>query len=74
MVALSEGCHNSKEMIHICFRTIQYLVKTYRVNVIITESGFPESRIVYDYLQGNIFTPEEINQVFNKGINIMYLE
>lgn len=74
VVALSEGCHNSKEMMDIQFRIIRYLVKNHGFNVVMTESGFPESRIVYDYINGSMCAIEDSNRVFDKGMNIMYSE
>ena len=72
VVALSEGCHNNKEMMDIHFRIIKYLVKNHGFNVVMAESGFPESRIAHDYIYGSGCSKEEKNRVYEKGLNIMY--
>ena len=51
-VALSEGFHNCKEMMSLHYRIIRYLRAYHAFNTVLSESGLPESRIIYDYVQG----------------------
>jgi|GEM_PF-6385881 len=67
VVALSEGFHNCKEMMHLHERLIQYLITEKGFNTVITESGLPESRLVDNYIQG-----KDEAHVFTAGINKMY--
>jgi erythromycin esterase-like protein len=68
VVAISEGFHNCKEMMQLHERLIQYLVQEKGFNTVITESGMPESRMVYDFIQGK----EVTGNVYKEGFNKMY--
>lgn len=68
VVALSEGFHNCKEMMQLHERLIHYLVEEKGFNIVMTESGFPESRMVYDFIQGK----EVSGDVYTEGFNKMY--
>ena len=52
IVALSEGCHNSKQMMSLHHRIVRHLVENCGFNVVATETGLPESRLIHDYVQG----------------------
>ena len=68
VVAISEGFHNCKEMMQLHERLIRYLVEEKGFNTVMTESGLPESRMVYDYIQGK----KVEGNVYKQGINKMY--
>jgi len=68
VVAISEGFHNCKEMMQLHERLIRYLVKEKGFNTVMTESGFPESRMVYDFIHGK----EVQGDVYTEGFNKMY--
>jgi erythromycin esterase len=68
VVAISEGFHNCKEMMQLHERLIRYLVQEKGFNTVITESGFPESRMVYDFIQGK----KVEGNVYKQGFNKMY--
>lgn len=68
VVAISEGFHNCKEMMQLHERLIRYLVEEKGFNTVMTESGLPESRMVYDFIQGK----EVKGNVYTEGFNKMY--
>lgn len=70
VVVLSEGFHNCKETLSLHHRLIKYLVEHHGFNTVVTESGLPESRLIYDYIQGK---PVPENH-WKLGINKMYGE
>ena len=53
IVALSEGCHNSKQMMSLHHRIVKYLISHCGFTIVATESGLPESKLVFDYVQNN---------------------
>ena len=66
VVVLSEGFHNCKEMMQLHERLIRYLVEHKGFNTVMTESSFPESNLVYNYLQGKKVEGDIYEQGFNK--------
>lgn len=68
VVAISEGFHNCKEMMQLHDRLIRYLVEEKGFNTVMTESGLPESRMVYNFIQGEKVT----GNVYKEGVNKMY--
>lgn len=68
VLALSEGFHNCKEMMQLHERLIRYLVEEKGFNTVMTESGFPESRMVYDFIHGK----DVKGDVYKQGFNKMY--
>lgn len=68
VVAISEGFHNCKEMMQLHERLIKYLVKEKGFNTVMTESGFPESRMVYNFIKGK----QVKGNVYKEGFNKMY--
>ena len=52
IVALSEGCHNSRQTMSLHHRVVRHLVENCGFNVVATETGLPESRLIHDYVQG----------------------
>ncbi|MFT2091516.1 erythromycin esterase family protein [Paraglaciecola sp. 2405UD69-4] len=70
VVALSEGFHNSKEMMQLHERMIKYLVENHGFNTVATETGLPESRLIYDYVQGK---PKQ-DDMWKNGLNSLYSE
>lgn len=67
-VALSEGFHNCKEMMELHYRIVRYLIENHGFNTVLTESGLPESRMIYDYVQGK----EAGDGMWESGLNKMY--
>lgn len=51
-VILSEGCHNCAEMMTLHHRIVRHLVTECGFNTVVTETGLPESRDIYDYVLG----------------------
>ena len=83
VVALTEGCHNSKEMMQLHHRLVCHLVEYHNFTTIVTESGLPESKLVHDYILGEIdedeasFASSSVvskEQMYQKGLNRMYSE
>ncbi|MEP2651145.1 MAG: erythromycin esterase family protein, partial [Paraglaciecola sp.] len=70
VVALSEGFHNSKEMMQLHERMIKYLVENHGFNTVATETGLPESRLIYNYVQGK----PEPEDMWKNGLNSLYSE
>ena len=68
VIALSEGFHNCKEMLQLHHRMIRYLVEEHGFNTVVTESGLPESRLAYDYVQNRSVA----GNPWEDGINKMY--
>ena len=56
IVALSEGCHNSKQMMSLHHRIVRHLVEHCGFNVVATETALPESRLIHDYVQARYST------------------
>lgn len=52
IVAVSEAAHNVKEFISTNAAIVEYLIKNKGFNTVVVESGFPESRVVHDYILG----------------------
>ena len=69
-VAISEGFHNCKEMMSFHHRIIRYLIEECGFNIVLSESGFPESLYINDYIQGKSL-PDEID-LWKNGLNKMY--
>ena len=67
-VALSEGFHNCKEIMSLHFRIIRYLIENHGFNTVLSESGLPESRMIYDYVQGK----DASENMWEVGLNKMY--
>ncbi|MEP1383868.1 MAG: erythromycin esterase family protein [Paraglaciecola sp.] len=70
VVALSEGFHNSKEMMQLHERMIKYLVENHGFNTVATETGLPESRLIYNYVQGK----PQPEGMWKNGLNSVYSE
>jgi erythromycin esterase-like protein len=68
-VALSEGFHNCKEMMSLHCRLIRYLIEFHGFNIVLSESGLPESRLIEDYISGEKEVPKNL---WDRGINKMY--
>lgn len=68
VVAVSEAAHNVKEFISTNAAIVEYLVKNKGFNTIVVESGFPESRIVHDYILGK----QVDKATWIGGLNEMY--
>jgi erythromycin esterase len=68
VIAISEGFHNCKEMMQLHERLIRYLVEEKGFNTVMAESGLPESRMVYDFIQGKNVQ----GNVYVDGFNKMY--
>ncbi|CAB9515054.1 Erythromycin esterase [Seminavis robusta] len=73
VVAISEGCHNSREMLTLCHKMVRLLVE-FGFNTIISETAFPEARLIFDYVQGKYSptTKEEKEEMYRQGLNQMY--
>ena len=72
IVALSEGCHNSRQMMSLHHRIVRHLVEHCGFNVVATETGLPESRLIHDYVQNRPVTDVEV--MYKSGLNKMYSE
>jgi erythromycin esterase len=73
VVALSEGCHNSREMMRLHFRLVRHLVEKHNFTTVVTESGLPESRLIFDYVNGAELAEEDAGEeMYRKGLNKMY--
>ena len=68
VVVLGEGFHNCREMMSLHHRIIRYLVEHHGFNTVMTETGLPESRITYDYVQGK----EISTNVWERGLVKFY--
>ncbi len=68
LLVLSEGFHNCKEMMQLHHRLIKYLVEVHGYNTIITESGLPESRVIYNYIKGK----PAFNNMWETGLSKIY--
>lgn len=51
VVVLSEPCHNGREILSLHHRMVRYLVQRHGFQTIVTETGLPESRLIWDYVQ-----------------------
>ena len=71
IVALSEGCHNSKQMMSLHHRIVKYLISHCGFTIVATESGLPESKLVFDYVQNNEEV-DNVETVYKEGLNKMY--
>ena len=72
IVALSEGCHNNKEMMLLHRRIIKYLIENCGFTIVATETGLPESRLIFDYVQNQPVS--DVEAMYKKGLNKMYAE
>ena len=72
IVALSEGCHNNKEMMLLHHRIIKYLIENCGFTIVATETGLPESRLIFDYVQNQPVS--DVESMYKKGLNKMYAE
>ena len=52
VVAVSESAHNVKEFITVNTDIAKYLIENKGFDIVVTESAFPESMVVNDYIQG----------------------
>jgi erythromycin esterase len=68
VVAISEGFHNCKEMLQLHERLIRYLIEEKGFTIVMTESGMPESREIYNYIQGG----DAKHNMYQTAINKMY--
>jgi len=68
VVLLSEGFHNCQEMLQLQSQLIPYLVANKGFNVVVTESGFPESTYMNDY----IHSKDTIPNLWKRSIEQMY--
>ena len=68
VVAISEGFHNCKEMMTLNYKIIKYLVENKGFNVVMAETGLPESRLVDNYIKGQTVKKD----VWKYGLNKMY--
>eukprot|EP00092_Neocalanus_flemingeri_P010380 GFUD01011187.1.p1 GENE.GFUD01011187.1~~GFUD01011187.1.p1 ORF type:complete len:474 (+),score=89.91 GFUD01011187.1:24-1424(+) len=73
VVALSEGCHNSRQMMSLHHRIVKYLIEHCGFTIVATESGLPESKLIWDYVQ-NKGAGNDTEQVYKTGLNKMYSE
>ena len=71
IVALSEGCHNNKQMMSLHDRIIRYLMENCGFTIVATESGLPESKLIHDYVQNNAVV-EDVEAMYQIGLNKMY--
>jgi len=75
IVALSEGCHNSRQMMSLHHRIVKYLVEHCGFTIVATESGLPESKRVWKYVQNHSNDDEvDVEQMYKSGLNKMYSE
>ena len=72
IVALSEGCHNNKQMMSLHDRIIRYLIEYCGFTIVATESGLPESKLIHDYVQNNVAVVEDVEAMYQFGLNKMY--
>jgi erythromycin esterase-like protein len=70
VVLLSEGFHNCEEMLQLQAQIIPYLITHKGFNTVVTESGFPESAYMNDYIHGK----DTIPNLWERSINSMYYE
>lgn len=70
VVLLSEGFHNCQEMLQLQTQLIPYLIAKKGFNTVVTESGFPESKYMNDYIHGK----DTIPNLWERSINDMYYE
>lgn len=68
VVAISEGFHNCKEMMKLNYKIIKYLIEKKGFNVVMAETGLPESRLVDNYIKGQ----KVHKDVWKFGLNKMY--
>jgi erythromycin esterase-like protein len=70
VVLLSEGFHNCQEMLQLQTQLIPYLITKKGFNTVVTESGFPESKYINDYIHGQ----DTIPNLWERSIGSMYSE
>ena len=63
IVALSEGCHNNKQMMSLHDRIIRYLIEYCGFTIVATESGLPESKLIHDYVQNKVAVVEDVEAI-----------
>lgn len=68
VVLLSEGFHNCEEMLELQSILIPYLINEKGFNIIVTESGLPESKYMNDYIHGK----DTITDLWKRSVNKMY--
>ena len=71
VVALTEGCHNSRQMMELHFRLVRHLVEHHNFTTVLTETGFPESRIILEYVRGKEIEMDR-EEMYQIGLNKMY--
>ena len=74
VVVLSEGFHNCREMMALHRRIIRHFVVHHGFDIVVTESGLPESRLIWDYVQGK-YNPKDNNEreeMYEMGLNKVY--
>jgi hypothetical protein len=59
IVALSEGCHNSRQMMSLHHCNTKYLIENCGFSIVVTENGLPESRQSGEYVQNKDFPDAE---------------
>eukprot|EP00090_Calanus_glacialis_P038531 TRINITY_DN67215_c0_g1_i1.p1 TRINITY_DN67215_c0_g1~~TRINITY_DN67215_c0_g1_i1.p1 ORF type:complete len:443 (-),score=78.45 TRINITY_DN67215_c0_g1_i1:116-1444(-) len=72
IVALSEGCHNSRQMLSLHHRIAKYLIENCGFSIVVTENGLPESRQIGEYVQNKDFP--NVEELYKTGLNKMYSE
>jgi hypothetical protein len=73
VVMLSEGFHNCKEMMSLHHVIIDYLIYELGYNVVASESGLPESRVISNHVQNpRKLSCDEEDELWTKGLNKMY--
>ena len=70
IVALSEGCHNSKQMMSLHHRIVRYLIENCGFTIVATETGLPESKLIHDYIQN--VPVEDVEAMYTMGLDEMY--
>jgi erythromycin esterase len=60
-------------MISLHHRIIKYLIENCGFTIVATETGLPESRLIFDYVQ-NQRNPEDVEAMYRMGLNKMYAE
>ena len=53
-------------------RIIKYLIENCGFTIVATETGLPESRLIFDYVQNQPVS--DVEAMYKKGLNKMYAE
>ena len=64
--------YNNKEMMLLHHRIIRYLIENCEFTIVATETGLPESRLIFDSVQNQ--PVPDVEAMYKKGLNKMYAE